>query len=73
MKNSVLAASNFYLALSYKFATQDLNLPNFSKLLYKRASEERDHANGLANFQLLRGGEVEIYRKIYLIQTVIWA
>ena len=62
--NSVSEASNFYLALSYKFASQDLNRPNFSKLLSNRATEERDHANGLANFQLLRGADVEIYRKL---------
>ena len=33
-------------------------------LLSDRATEERDHANGLANFQLMRGAEVEIYRKL---------
>merc|ERR1712123_550424 len=53
-------ASNFYLALSYKFSTQALNRPNFAKLLAARADEERDHAHGFAKFQLSRGGDVDI-------------
>ena len=53
-------ASNFYLALSYKFSTQALNRPNFAKILAARADEERDHAHGFAKFQLSRGGDVDI-------------
>ena len=44
-------ASNFYLALSYTFSTQELNRPNFAKLLTDRSNEERDHALKLAQFR----------------------
>jgi len=55
-----LEASNFYTALQYHFSTQDLNRPNFVKMLAARAGEERDHADVLAKFQLSRGALVNL-------------
>ena len=53
-------ASNFYTALQYHFSTQELNRPNFVKMLAARAGEERDHADVLAKFQLSRGALVNV-------------
>jgi hypothetical protein len=61
-----LDASNFYTALQYHFSTQDLNRPNFVKMLAARANEERDHADVLAKFQLSRGYAVNVRGYLYL-------
>ena len=63
-----MEASNFYLALSFKFASQSINRPNFAKKLRERAKEEMSHATMLANFQLSRGGEVDVI--FYFLRTV---
>merc|ERR1711935_1308269 len=46
-----IGASYFYTALQYHFSTQELNRPNFVKMLAARAAEERDHAVGLNGFK----------------------
>jgi len=55
-----IGASYFYTALQYHFSTQELNRPNFVKMLAARAAEERDHADVLAKFQLSRGYAVSL-------------
>ena len=55
-----LNASLFYQSLQYHFSSQDLNRPNFAKMLAARANEEREHAEVLAKFQLERGYEVNV-------------
>jgi ferritin len=55
-----LEASNFYLALQYKFLTHNFNRPNFAKMLKSRAAEEREHAEMFMKFQVDRGCAVQI-------------
>ena len=38
-------ASNLYTALQYHFLPQDLNRPNFVKILAARAAADRDNAD----------------------------
>ena len=55
-----MEASLSYRAMHYHFSTQDRSRPNFAKMLASRASEELDHANVLADFQLKRGYSVNV-------------
>lgn len=50
----------FFTALQYHFSTQELNRPNFVKMLAAKADKKRDNADVLAKFQLSRGYNVNV-------------
>lgn len=48
-------ASYAYLALGAHFSQDTVNLNGFAKLFFDHASEEREHAEGLIEYMLMRG------------------
>ena len=65
-------ASNFYTALQYHFSTQELNRPNFVKMLAAKAAGERDSADVLAKFQLSRGYAVNVWVQLFLLSHFLY-
>uniref|UniRef100_A0A7G3ACG4 Ferritin n=1 Tax=Lutzomyia longipalpis TaxID=7200 RepID=A0A7G3ACG4_LUTLO len=49
-------ASMTYLAMGAYFSRDTVNRPGFAKHFFEAASEERDHANKLIEYLLMRGG-----------------
>uniref|UniRef100_A0A1L8DJC8 Ferritin n=1 Tax=Nyssomyia neivai TaxID=330878 RepID=A0A1L8DJC8_9DIPT len=49
-------ASMTYLAMGAYFSRDTVNRPGFAKHFFDAASEERDHANKLIEYLLMRGG-----------------
>lgn len=57
--NLELQASYVYLDLATYFSRSDVALPGFAKFFAKESQEERDHAQQVIDYQILRGNEVE--------------
>jgi ferritin heavy chain len=55
-----LTASHTYLAMSSFFAKDGINLSGFRHFFKKESDDERNHANSIIDYILLRGGEVKI-------------
>lgn len=56
--NMELYASYVYLSMSAYFARDDLALHGFSKRFRAASAEEREHAEKLIDYQVMRGGRV---------------
>jgi len=58
-----------YLAMGAHFSRDTVNRPGFAQMFFDAASEERDHANKLISYLLMRGGLTS--KVSSLIKTVI--
>merc|ERR1712033_157091 len=56
--NMELYASYVYLSMSAYFARDDIALHGFAKRFRAASTEEKDHAEKLISYQILRGGRV---------------
>ncbi|CAG8517988.1 764_t:CDS:1 [Ambispora leptoticha] len=56
--NAELEAAQAYLSLAAWAGNVNVALPGLTKFFQESATEERDHANKLINYQNLRGGKV---------------
>merc|ERR1711962_1204177 len=56
--NMELYASYVYLSMSAYFARTDIALHGFAKRFWLASAEEKDHAEKLISYQILRGGRV---------------
>merc|ERR1711962_163061 len=56
--NMELYASYVYLSMSAYFARTDIALHGFAKRFRLASAEEKDHAEKLISYQILRGGRV---------------
>lgn len=64
-----LNAAMQYLAMGAHFSRDTVNRPGFAQMFFDAASEERDHANKLISYLLMRGGLTS--KVSSLIKTVI--
>jgi len=56
--NMELTASYVYLSMASYFSRHDVALPNIAKYFKQQSHEERDHAEKLIDYQIMRGGNV---------------
>eukprot|EP00493_Phyllostaurus_siculus_P024236 UN24573 len=58
--NLELYASYVYMAMSYHFDRDDVDLQGFSKFFKKSSDEEREHAQLFLKLQNQRGGRIKL-------------
>jgi len=56
--NMELTASYVYLSMASYFSRHDVALPNIAKYFKEQSHEERDHAQKLIDYQIMRGGNL---------------
>merc|ERR1711890_85750 len=70
--NMELYASYVYLSMSAYFARDDIALHGFAKRFRAASAEEKEHAEKLIDYQVMRGGRV-LFREIAKPSTDEWA
>lgn len=56
--NMELTASYVYLSMATYFSRHDVALPNIAKYFKDQSEEEKEHAQKLIDYQVMRGGNV---------------
>jgi len=58
--NMELTASYVYLSMASYFSRHDVALPNIAKYFKEQSLEEREHAQKLIDYQIMRGGNLQL-------------